>query len=697
MSPVSERPPLVPVLLYYLPRMAALRRGVLILVAAAAAMTPAARPWAEQHKSGLDVAGFDRRFPPQDDLYRHVNGAWLARTPMPGDRVTYGAFSEMSERAERDVRAIIEEVIARPNRPGGSAAQQIADLYTSVVDEARLEEIGIKSIEPQLRRIDAIASTRDVAAEAGYLSSIAVGGPFGGTVGDDPMNPGAPVARVTQGGILLPDRDYYVSDDPVFANVRTKYEQYLALILGLAGRAAPKDDARAVLALETALARISWSEEENRNLAATYTRFTLRQLATEMPGFDWSAWAKPQGIDRSPAVILAQPSFFKAFAELVPKVPLETWKAWLLSRYLTAAAPYLNRAFDMARFDFFGAILTGQELPRVRWKRGVGMVNAFLGDAIGKLYVEKHFSGAARSRVQRILSNVIDAYRDAIRESEWMSAPARRAAIDKLSAMSTGVGYPAQYRNYGALVVKPDDLLGNWMRATKFEAQYRLGNVAGRAGGEWVLPPQTVNAYYSPAANEMVIPAGILQPPLFDVQADDAVNYGAAGALIGHEIGHAFDDRGRHFDASGAARDWWTPADAEAFARISARLAEQMNAYEAVPGVRVNGALSVSESLGDLGGLAIAFRAYKRSLQGKSAPVIDGLTGEQRFFMGWAQIWRSKEREEYLRSTSQTSSYLPAFLRANAAAGNVDGFYAAFQVKPSNRLFRPPAERVRIW
>jgi predicted metalloendopeptidase len=325
------------------------------------------------------------------------------------------------------------------------------------------------------------------------------------------------------------------------------------------------------------------------------------------------------------------------------------------------------------------------------------MVNAYLGDALGKLYVEKHFSEAARSRVQRIVSNVIGAYRDAIRESGWMSNAAKRAAVDKLDAMSTGVGYPAQYRNYGAFVVKPDDLLGNWVRALKFDSQYRLGNVSGRAGGEWVLPPQTVNAYYSPAANEMVVPAGILQPPLFDVQADDAVNYGAAGALIGHEVGHGFDDRGRRFDASGAARDWWTSADAGAFERISARLVEQMNAYEAVPGVRVNGALSVNESLGDLGGLAIAFRAYKRSLQGKGAPVIDGLTGDQRFFMGWAQIWRSKEREEYLRSTSQTSSYLPAFLRANAAARNIDGFYDAFRVQPSHRLFRPPAERVRIW
>jgi putative endopeptidase len=678
------------------PRTPVLAR-VAVVIAAGVVAVAAVPPHAEQLKSGLDIAGFDRSVRPQDNLYRHVNAGWLSRTGMPGDRVSYGAFSEISDRTDADLRAIIEELVARPNRARGSSAQQIADLYTSTVDEARLTQIGTASIQPELHRIDAIQSTHDFAAEAGYLSSIAIGGPFGGTVGVDPLNPAAPVARVSQGGLLLPDRDYYLKDDPALAGVRAKYEQYLRHIFELTGRPAAAEDARAVLALETALARISWTEAESRNLAATYTRFTLRQLATDMPGFDWAAWAKPQGIDRSPAVILAQPSFFKAFAAMVPEVPLSTWKAWLLSRYLTAAAPYLSPPFDKARFDFFGTVVTGQELPRVRWKRGVSMVNAYLGDALGRLYVEKHFTSAARARVQSMLANVVQAYRDAIRDCSWMSARTKHEALEKLAALSTGVGYPARWRDYGTLVVKPDDLLGNWQRALKFEAQYRLGNVAGSAGGEWVLPPQTVNAYYSPATNEMVIPAAILQPPLFDVDADDAVNYGAAGALIGHEIGHAFDDRGRSFDGSGAVRDWWTAADAESFGEISARLVAQMNEYEPLPDLRVNGALAAIESLGDLGGLTIAFRAYKLSLKGKRSPTIDGLTGEQRFFMGWAQIWRSKERDEYVRSTLQTSAYLPAALRANAAAGNVDGFYEAFNVKPGDRLYRAPSARVRIW
>lgn len=663
----------------------------------ACAILHGAAPLAQGPRSGIDVAGLDRSVHPQDDLYRHVNASWLQRTIIPGDRVSYTSFSEISDNTERDLRTIIEEILARPDRPKGSAAQQIADLYTSAVDVARIEQLGTSAIRPQLERIDAIRSPRDVATEAGYLSSIGAGGPFGGTIGIDPLNPGAPVVRVMQGGILLPDRDYYLTHDPAIVAVREEYARYLERILTLAARENAADDARAVVALETALARVLWTEAESRNQAATYTRFTLRQLGAEMPGFDWAAWAKPQGIDRSPAVILAQPSFFKAFAAMVPQVPLTTWRAWLLARYLTAAAPYLNKGFDEARFDFFGGVVTGQQVPRVRWKRGVSMVNTFLGDALGRLYVQKHFPQSARVRVQRMLANVVEAYREALGDADWMTAQARREALEKLSALSTGVGHPARWRDYSSLVIKPDDLIGNWQRALKFDSQYRLGNVAGTAGGEWLFPPQTINAYYSPGANEMVLPAAILQPPVFDVDADDAVNYGAAGSLIGHEIGHAFDERGRQFDGTGAVRDWWTPADAERFAARAARLVAQLNAYEPLPGLRVNGSVAYAETMGDLGGLAIAYRAYKLSLKGKRAPVIDGLTGEQRFFMGWAQIWRAKERDEYVRSTLQTHPYLPPSFRANAAVGNVDGFYEAFGVKPENRLYRAPAERVRVW
>jgi len=653
---------------------------------------------AQVPKSGFDPAAFDRGVAPRDDLYRYVNGDWLARTSIPADRVTYGAFGELADKTEADLHALIEDLASRSNRLRGSPAQQIVDLYASVVDEQRIERLGAEPIAPELRKIEAIASGHDLAAEAGYLSSIAAGGPFGGTVGSDPANASAPVARVTQGGILLPDRDYYLSADPAFSAVRAKYEQYLARIFTLIGRATPEPDAKDVLALETALAQVSWTETETRAAwAETYTRFTLRQLAAEMPGFDWQAWAHPQGLDRSPVVILAQPSFFKAFAAMVPHIPLNTWRAWLASRYVTAAAPYLSSAFDRARFDFFGTILTGQELPRTRWKRGVAMVNGYLGDAVGRVYVERHFSPAAKKRVRGIVERIVEAYREAIRDSDWMSARAKREALAKLSALSIRVGYPVQWRSYDGLDIRAGDLFGNWQRSLAFENRLRLGDVAGTAASAmWVLPPQTVNAYYTGATNEIVVPAAILQPPVFDPEADDAVNYGAAGALVGHEIAHAFDGRGRQFDATGAARDWWTPEDAAKFdARLRA-LAAQLSSYEPLAGAHVNGALAAAETMADIAGLSIAWRAYKRTLTG-DPPVIDGLTGAQRFCMGWVRIWRAKERDDYVRSQLQISAHLPPAFRAGAALVNTDAFYDTFAVAPGHRLYLPPAERIRIW
>jgi predicted metalloendopeptidase len=660
-----------------------------VVVGAGAQTTP---------RAGLDPSAFDRAIAPQDDLYAYVNGGWLRETSMPPDRVSYGAFAEIADKTEADLRTLIEQIAARPNRPRGTPAQQIADLYASVVDERRIEALGTKPIEPDLHRIDAIVSTHDLASEAGYLSSIAAGGPFGGSVGRDPMNPGAPVARVTQGGLRLPDRDYYLAPDPGHADVRARYEQYLERIFSLLGRESAKADAADVLALETALARVSWTEAQTRSApSTTYTRFTLRQLATEMPGFDWAAWAHPQGLDRSAVVVLAQPSFFKAFAALVPQVPLATWKAWLLARYVTAAAPYLSSPFDLARFDFFGTVLTGQELPRTRWKRGVAMVNAYLADAVGRLYAERHLTSTARVRAQRILDQVMAAYREAIRNSDWMSARAKREALAKLSSMHVRLGAPSEWRSYSELDVRPDDLFGNWQRALQFESRARLADLAGTTGALWVLPPQTVNAFYSPSSNEIVVPAAILQPPIFDVGADDAVNYGSIGAMIGHEIGHAFDGRGRLVDAAGTPRDWWTPEDEARYTQLVDKLAAQLGRYEPRPGVHVNGTLTSAEAIADLGGLTIAYRAYRRSLKDATPPVIGGLTGDQRFFMGWARMWRAKERDDYVLSQLQVSAHLPPRIRANATLVNVDAFYGAFGVTPGHRLYLPPGDRVRIW
>jgi putative endopeptidase len=648
-------------------------------------------------KSGLDLAMLDRSVRPQDDLFRFVNGRWLERTAVPPQRVWYGTFVELADRAEQDVRAIIEETTTLADRPRGSPAQQIADLYASMMDVAVLEKLGDAPIRPDLERIDGATNTSDLAAAAGYLSSIAAGGPFHGTVALD-ADSTTPVVHISQGGILLPDRDYYVDGAPRFVEIRQTYQAYLATIFRLSRRSDPDEDAKAVLGFETALARAHWSQVDSRDPAKTQNRYTLAQLASRMPGFDWEAWARPQGVDKARFIVLAQPSFFEAFAKLVSETPLATLKAWLASRYLTAMAPYLSEAFDLARFEFFGRTLTGQQAPIVRWRRGVSLVNGFLGDAIGRLYVEKHFPPAALARMRKLVDDTTGAFRQALAECEWLAPASRRAALEKLSRLGTKIGHPRQWRDYRRLDIRPDDLLGNVRRAQVFENQYRMARLDGPVdGGEWLVSPQTVNAYYHPGLNEIVLPAAILQPPLFDVGADDAANYGGIGAIIGHEIGHGFDERGRRYDGDGRPADWWTPRDEQAFMERARMLVEQFNAYSPVEGMRVNGALTLTENVGDLGGLAIAYRAYQISLGGRRAPVIDGFTGEQRFFLSWAQVWRAAMREEYLRQTLFSMVHAPAQYRTNGPVSNLEGFYEAFQLKPGDRLYREPAARVKIW
>jgi predicted metalloendopeptidase len=658
----------------------------------------AAAPRQGSPVSGLDLDSFDRTIRPQDDLYRFVNGGWVDRTTVPPDRVSYGTFPELADRAEHQLRTLIEDVAARPDRKPGSTLQQIADLYASILDEATLEALGDGPLRPELARIDAIRTTRDLAAEAGALTAIAAGGPFAGTVTTDTQDPSRLIVLVTQGGTLLPDRDYYLKDDAKYVEVRRQYVAYLERLFTLAGRPRAADEARDVLALEIALAGAQLSQTESRNPGRTFNPFTLHQLAEAMPGFDWIAWARPQGIDRVAALSLTQPSFFRAFAELVPATPLATWRAWLAARYLTASAPYVSQAFNDVRFDFFGRVLTGQELPRVRWKRGVSLVSGFLGDAIGRLYVERHFPPAARERVETIAAHMIASYRDTLKGSTWLSPRARSSALAKLSALRVKVGYPDKWRSYAGLRIRPDDLLGNVQRAQKFQADDRLARLQESADPrEWLVTAQTVNAYYNPSRNEIVLPAGVLQPPLFIVGADDAINYGAIGGLLGHELTHAFDNTGRAFDATGQSRNWWTREDEEGFAARARQLVDQFDAAEPMAGQRINGLLTLAENVGDLAGLAIACDAYRRSLGGTPSTVLDGFTGEQRVFLGWARTWRSLMREDYLRQWLLSTPYAPPEYRTNIPAGNLPAFYDAFGVKEGDKLFRQPGERISIW
>ena len=646
----------------------------------------------QQPTSGLFLHNVDDRTRLQDDLYGHVNGTWLATVEIPPEHVTHGAFTEIAAKVDADLRTLIEgDAGDLPD------ARKVRDLYSSIMDEARLAALGYDPIRPQLQRIDALTTTTEFARESGHLSATDIGGPFNGTLAQDSADPTAIVVNLSQSGILLPGREYYLSPDTRYVDVRKKYVSYLTLIFTLTGRRDPEGEARAVIDLETLLAAAQWSEADSRDPIKTTNLYTLERLQRELPGFDWLAWAKPQGIDRASYLVLAQPSFFHHFAQLAAKTPLDTWKAWLAARYITAAAPYLSRPFETARFDFFGLELSGQEKPRLRWRRGVSLVSGYLGDAVGRLYVKTYFPATARARVQKITDNVVASFRHAIRESTWMTAPTKREALDKLGRLKTKIGYPNAWRDYRALEIKPGDLYGNIQRARKYQNDESVRSVRGEDAQYWLITPQTVNAYYNHARNELVVTAAILQPPVFDLDADDAVNYGAIGSMIGHELGHAFDLRGRLTDSRGLVRDWWAPEDAAQFKVRSDMLNAQAALFEPVPGMRVDSELTMVENIGDLVGLSVSFAAYQRSLEGRQPPIIDGFSGAQRFFLGWAQIWRAKTRDEFMRQSLMASVHAPSQFRTNGPVSNVDAFYDAFGVKPSDKLFRPPAERVRIW
>ena len=634
---------------------------------------------------------------PQDDLFRHVNGGWLAKTEIPPDRPVYSTFVEIADRAEENLYALIEEMAGNPNKKPGSTAQQVGDFYAAFMDEERVNALGAEPLKPRLAEIDAISDTTQFAAVTGRLSVLGVRGPVGSFINADAGDPTRVALYLNQGGTAL-SRDYYLSDSARFADIRTKYVEYLTKAFTLAGRPDAAKSAKAVMELETALAKIQWTQVESRDAVKTYNKYLVSKVIDEMPGFDWSAWARSQGFDRATEWLVGQPSFFQGFAELVPKTPLSTWKAWLAARLITAHGMFLSEPFLRTRFAFFNTTLTGQLEPRSRWRRGVQLVNGSMGEALGQLYVARHFPDASRVRMETMIANLLEAYRQSITNLEWMAPATRQEALAKLAKFSPKIGYPSKWRDYSALEVKADDLIGTIERANKFEHEYQVGKLGKPMDrDEWLMTPQTVNAYYSAVRNEIVFPAAVLQPPFFDLTADDAVNYGAIGAAIGHEIGHGFDDQGRRFDGDGRLRDWWTPEDEAEFQKRTRLLVEQFKAFSPLPGLHVNGELTLGENIGDLGGLAIAHKAYKISLAGKAAPVIDGLTGDQRFFMGFAQAWRAKAREEYLRRQVLTDSHAWSEFRANGPLGNIPEFYAAFGVKPGDRLFVAPDKRVRIW
>ena len=670
-----------------------------LCLTAAACMRPAeGPPPSPAPVSGLDPESFDRSVRPQDDLFHHVNGAWLAKTEIPADKASYGAFDILFDKAQADLRTIVEDADKSAAKTPGSDAQKIGDFYESFMNEARVEELGLTPLKPELDAIEALKTKTDIARHFAHFFKLNLINPMIGYVDGDAQQPTHDILYVYQGGLGLPDRDYYLKNDDKLKEYREKYVAFLTTILRFAGDATPEKSAREIFVLETRLARAHWTNVENRDAVKTYNKVTVADLGKQFPGFDWNAWTTELGVSGIPAVVVSQPSYVKALAAAVNELPVDAWKPYLKASLLNGFAPYLNKAVVDAEFGFYNTTLRGVKEQQPRWKRAVNTLNGNMGEMLGKLYVEKHFKPEAKARMEALVANLREAYRLGIDKLEWMGLDTKKEAQTKLSKFNPKIGYPNRWRDYSKLEIKKDDLAGNVMRAFLHENTYQLGKAGKPIDPEqWGMTPQTVNAYYNPVRNEIVFPAAILQPPFFNLEADDAVNYGGIGAVIGHEMGHGFDDQGRRFDATGALRDWWTKTDETEYQKRAKVLIEQFNEFEPLPGLHVNGALTLGENIADLTGLVIAYEAYQLSLKGAPAPVVDGVPADQRFYMGWAQSWKAKEREESLRQQVLTNVHSPEMYRANGPIRNIPEFYAAFGVKEGDKLYLPPDRRVKIW
>ncbi|WP_293000497.1 M13-type metalloendopeptidase [Nevskia sp.] len=664
--------------------------------APAAAATPAA-PVALT--SGIDTAGIDAATRPQDDTYRHLNGKWLDSFEIPADKARYGSFTKLSDDSEAQLRAIIEAAAADENAKPGTEAQQIGDLFKSFMDEAKAEEVGMKALEESLKSISALPDKKGIPAIMSTLAIIGVGSPVVPFIHQDNKDSTKYIVDLYQYGLGLPDRDYYLKDTDKYKQSRSQYLAHIEKILTLAGDADAAKKAKAIFAFETDLAKVQWDKVENRNPVKTYNKVTLADLPKLAPGFDFKSYFEAGGMDgKFDYVIVSQPTYITAMAKLIGKAPLDTLKAYFKWHLLNEFAPYLNKAFVDENFAFYGTALRGIPEQRPRWKRGVEVVETAIGEGVGKLYVEKHFPAASKTRMEALVKNLLESYKTSIDTLDWMSPETKKEAQAKLAKFTPKIGYPNQWRDYSKLVIAPDDLIGNLARARAFEYDRNLNKLGAPIDrNEWGMTPQTVNAYYNPEQNEIVFPAAILQPPFFNAAADDAVNYGGIGAVIGHEISHGFDDQGSQYDGDGNLRQWFTESDLKNFKAKTEALVAQYAAYEPVKGYHVDGKLTLGENIADLSGLAIAYKAYRLSLGGKEAPVIDGLTGDQRFFLGWAQVWRGKDREAEAIRRLTVDPHSPPSVRGNATLVNQSGFYEAFGVKEGDKMYLAPEKRVSIW
>jgi putative endopeptidase len=658
----------------------------------AATAAAAAAPLA----TGLDKAGMDSAVRPQDNLFEAMNGNWVKNTDIPADKSSWGSFHQLRELSDQQIRKIIEELATKP-QPAGTVNAKIGDFYSSFMNIGAIDAAGLAPLAPYLAQLDAVKNKSDLVLLMGrWVSFVDV--PLGMGVGPDAKDPTIYSAGTGQGGLGLGNRDYYLKKDARFAKARVAYLDYLQKLLALDGSKNAKMQASAIMALETRLATVQWTQVANRDPVKTYNPMTLKELSAKAPDIDWKAYLAAADLPDPAFVSISQPSYTWALAKLIKSEPLDVWKAYMRAHLLDAVALDLPAGFRDASFQFRSVALQGIKEEKPRWQRGVDTLNGSMGEALGQVYVEQNFPPAYKARMVELVDNLLKTYSTSIDGLTWMSPATKVEAHAKLAKYGVKVGYPNQWRDYSALEVKAGDPVGNDIRATQFEYRrqaVRNGKPVDRT--EWGMTPQTVNAYYDGTKNEIVFPAAILQPPFFDMKADDATNYGAIGAVIGHEISHGFDDAGSQYDGDGKLRNWWTADDRKAFDAITARLDAQYSAYESLPGVHVNGKLTMGENIADLSGLQIAYKAWKLSLGGKPAPAIDGLTGEQRFYLGWSQAWRGKTRDERALQLVSIDPHSPSRFRANGGAINSDGFHDAFTTKPGDKMWKAPADRIRLW
>lgn len=647
--------------------------------------------------SGIDLTAMDRKVRPQDDFFRYVNGTWLRDTEIPSDKSRYSMFSVLSDEVDKNLQSIIQDA-SKSQAAKGSNKQKLGDMYRSFMDQERIEQLGLQPVQEELDSIAKIADLSDLASVMGELYRLGISQPFGFYVYPDAKNPQINGFWLYQSGLTLPDRDYYLKKEEKYQKYRADYKRYIEELLTLANYENSARAADRILALETRIAEKHISRTESRDAEKNYNKRTIKEVKALLAGLDWDSYAQPLGISDVDEAIVRNYPYFEALGEIMASTDLNEWRDYLTFHLLDSAATSLPKSFVDLHFGFHATTLKGVPKNQPRWKRGVNATSGALGEVLGQEYVARHFKPEAKAKMEKLVENLTKAYGASIKELKWMSDETKVKALEKLANFKPKVGYPDKWRDYSALEIDPADLMGNLKRSSIFETAHEVSKIGKNVDPvDWGMTPQTVNAYYSPTRNEIVFPAAILQPPFFNLEADDAVNYGGIGGVIGHEIGHGFDDQGSKYDGGGNLKSWWTAEDRKAFDALGDRFVAQYNEYSPIEGLNVNGRLTLGENIGDLAGVAIGYKAYQMSLEGKPAPVIDGLTGPQRFFMGWAQVWRSKMREDALRARLLSDPHSPAQYRVLGPLKNVDAFYQAFDVKKGDKMYLSPEDRVKIW